>query len=183
MASTIAQLMCWQLPRIQSVLTFQRFTWWVHLLSHQYRATIKDMYQWLVISWRRIWRCGCCVSVHQGSTNSMRYREMSQVFPQAFNIIHFDSLIGRKKLEYKNKPHLWSAECTTDCKRKFYMDFGFMRASTSNYLQPNKKHDRVALSHDGYSTYLLIVYEGSRYACHKPWPYGGKHSSLKAAIR
>jgi hypothetical protein len=43
------------------------------------------------------------------------------------------------------------------------MDFGFMRASTSNFSKPNKKDDRVVLSYDGFSSYLLIVDEASRF--------------------
>ena len=37
------------------------------------------------------------------------------------------------------------------------MDFGFMHASTSDYKQPNKHTDRVELSYEGYSNYLIIV--------------------------
>ncbi len=48
--------------------------------------------------------------------------------------------------------------------RRFYMDFGFMRASTSNFSRPNNKSDRIVLSYDGYSAYLLVVDEASRYA-------------------
>jgi hypothetical protein len=36
------------------------------------------------------------------------------------------------------------------------MDFGFMRASTSNFSRPNKKTDCVVSSYDGFSSYLLI---------------------------
>jgi hypothetical protein len=43
------------------------------------------------------------------------------------------------------------------------MDFDFMRASTSNYTQPTKTTDRVVLLYDGFSAYLLIVDEASRY--------------------
>ncbi len=43
------------------------------------------------------------------------------------------------------------------------MDFGFMRASSSDYSKPNKSIDRVADLWDGYSSYLLIVDEASRY--------------------
>ncbi len=38
-----------------------------------------------------------------------------------------------------------------------------MRASTSNYAKPNKKDDRVVLSYDGFSSYLLIIDEALRY--------------------
>jgi hypothetical protein len=43
------------------------------------------------------------------------------------------------------------------------MDFGFMRASTSNYSWQDKTRDRVVLSYDGFSAYLLIIDEASRY--------------------
>ncbi len=38
-----------------------------------------------------------------------------------------------------------------------------MRASTSNYSQPSKQHDKVVLSYDGYLSHLLIIHEASRY--------------------
>jgi hypothetical protein len=56
-----------------------------------------------------------------------------------------------------------SAVCTSDRRRRFYMDFGFMRASTPTYGKRNKATDRVVFSYDGYSSYLLIVDEASRY--------------------
>jgi hypothetical protein len=37
------------------------------------------------------------------------------------------------------------------------MDFGFIRASSVNYLHPNINRDLVVDSYDGYSSYLLIV--------------------------
>jgi hypothetical protein len=43
------------------------------------------------------------------------------------------------------------------------MDFGFMRASTSDYSRRDKTKDRVVFSYDGFSSYLLIVDEASRY--------------------
>ncbi len=56
-----------------------------------------------------------------------------------------------------------AVERTSEVGRRFYMDFGFMRASSSDYTKPNKKLDRVVDSWDGYSPYLLIVDEASRY--------------------
>jgi hypothetical protein len=38
-----------------------------------------------------------------------------------------------------------------------------MCASTSNFNHPNKAHDRVVHSYDGYSSYLLIIDEASRH--------------------
>ena len=43
------------------------------------------------------------------------------------------------------------------------MDYGFMRASTPTYGKRNKATDQVVFSYDGYSFYLLIVDEASRY--------------------
>ncbi len=43
------------------------------------------------------------------------------------------------------------------------MDFGFIRSSTDDYKRPNKETDRVVLSYDGHSAYLLIIDSASRY--------------------
>ena len=43
------------------------------------------------------------------------------------------------------------------------MDYGFMRASAADYSRPHKGTDRVVRSYDGYSSYLLIIDEASRY--------------------
>ena len=43
------------------------------------------------------------------------------------------------------------------------MDFGFIRSSTEDYKRPNKYTDRVVLSYDGHSAYLLVVDGASRY--------------------
>jgi hypothetical protein len=54
-------------------------------------------------------------------------------------------------------------ERTSEVGRRFYMDFGFMRASSSDYTRPNKTLDRVVDSWDGFSSYLLFVDEASQY--------------------
>ena len=57
-----------------------------------------------------------------------------------------------------------SALRVTERKRRFYMDFGFLRASSPDLHQPGTKGgDQVVYSHDGYTSYLLIVDEASRY--------------------
>jgi hypothetical protein len=43
------------------------------------------------------------------------------------------------------------------------MNFGFMRASSLDYQRPKKATGRVVASWDGYSLYLLVVDEASRY--------------------
>jgi hypothetical protein len=54
-----------------------------------------------------------------------------------------------------------SVVCTTKQERRFYIDFGFMQASASDYSWPDKSKDHVIQSFDGYSSYLLIVDEAS----------------------
>jgi len=56
-----------------------------------------------------------------------------------------------------------AVECTSEVGHRFYMDFRFMRASSSDYSKPNRSIDRVVDSWDGFSSYLLIVDEASRY--------------------
>ena len=47
--------------------------------------------------------------------------------------------------------------------QRFSMDFGFMRASSSDYSTPNLETDRVVESFDGYVAYLIIVDEASKF--------------------
>ena len=56
-----------------------------------------------------------------------------------------------------------SAIRTPERKRCFYMDFGFLRASTLDLSQPTHGGNRVVYSHDRFTSYLLIVDEASRY--------------------
>ncbi len=113
---------------------------------------------------------------HQGKIKLMRYRGMSQVFLQAFSIIHFDSLIGKKKLKYKNRPLSNPLNAPQTANTNFFMDFVFMSASTSNFLQPDKKNNQAVLLYDGYLAYLLIVDKASWYAL--VFLTNNKHSPL-----
>jgi hypothetical protein len=56
-----------------------------------------------------------------------------------------------------------SAERTTDAKKQYYMNFGFMCSSPSEYSCPDKWMDHVIQLWDRYSSYLLIVNEASCY--------------------
>ena len=72
-------------------------------------------------------------------------------------------------IDWKEEAHIQkqaaqrTAERTTEAKRRFYMDFGFMRASTSDFFRPNKKTDRFVTSNAGFSLYLLIVDKATRF--------------------
>jgi hypothetical protein len=72
-------------------------------------------------------------------------------------------------VDFKEQAQIWkqAAKCsavrTTERKQRFYMDFGFMHASASDYSRPDKTKDRVVQSFDGYSSYLLIIDEASHF--------------------
>lgn len=83
--------------------------------------------------------------------------------PAGFQFHPFRYHDWKEEARIQKQAALRSAERTTECKRRFYMDFGFMRASTANFSKPNTNQDRVILSYDGFSSYLLIVDEATRY--------------------
>jgi hypothetical protein len=56
-----------------------------------------------------------------------------------------------------------SSEQTTESQRCFYIDYGFMQASSSNYSRPDKTTNQVVLSYYGFSSYLLIVDKATCY--------------------
>ncbi len=56
----------------------------------------------------------------------------------------------------------WSAVRTIEQKCRFYMDFGFMRASASNLSHADKSKDRMVFSYNGFSSCLLMVDKASR---------------------
>ena len=83
--------------------------------------------------------------------------------PPGFHYHPFRFVDWKEEARIQKQAAMRSAERTSECRRRFYMDFGFMRASTSNYTQPSKTTDRVVASYDGFSAYLLVVDEASRY--------------------
>ena len=84
--------------------------------------------------------------------------------PTQFQLHPFRFIDWKEEARVQKQPAQRTAERTSDIKRRFYMDFGFMRASTSTYGTRTSSSDRVVLSHDMHSAYLLIIDEASRYA-------------------
>ncbi len=72
-------------------------------------------------------------------------------------------------IDFKEQAWIWKqaaqhlAVGATDCRQRFYMDFGFMRASNSEYSRPQKGKDRIVRSYDGFTSYLLIIDEATWY--------------------
>jgi hypothetical protein len=84
--------------------------------------------------------------------------------PPGFHYHPFRFIDWKEEARIQKQAALRLAERTTEVKGYFYMDFGFMHTSTSNYSQPSIKHDRVVLSYDGFLSYLLIIDKTSRHA-------------------
>jgi hypothetical protein len=76
------------------------------------------------------------------------------------NIILFHYTDFKEQARIWKKAVQWSAECMTDVRKQFYMDYGLMQASTLDYQRPNTASDRVVASFDGFTSYLFIVDEG-----------------------
>ena len=71
--------------------------------------------------------------------------------PTKFEWHPFRYIDFKEQAYARKQPVNKSAERLPECGSEFYMDFGFISASTSAYNQPNKQTDRVVLSYDGYS--------------------------------
>ena len=77
--------------------------------------------------------------------------------PPVFKYHSFQHIDFKEQAYMRKQPARKSAKRLSDCGSDFFMDFGFMRASTDDYRGPNKMTDRAVQSYDGYSVYLLIV--------------------------
>jgi hypothetical protein len=84
--------------------------------------------------------------------------------PSTFRFHPFHYINRKEQASIKKLPAQPSLVCTSEWKRRFYMNSGFMRASTTDYTHPNKLTDRVVSSYDGYTSYLFVIDEASWYA-------------------
>jgi hypothetical protein len=84
--------------------------------------------------------------------------------PSTFCYHSFHYINHKEQASIKKLPAQPSLVRTSKWKRRFYMDFSFMRASATDYSCPHKLTDQVVSSYDGYTSYLLIIDEASGYA-------------------
>jgi hypothetical protein len=82
--------------------------------------------------------------------------------PLLFEYHPFRSIDFKEQAYIRRQPAHKKAEQIPGCASEFFMDFGFLRASTEDYKRPNKIKDRIVHSYDGYCAYLLIVDSESR---------------------
>ena len=77
--------------------------------------------------------------------------------PNSFVFHPFRYIDWKEQARIRKRAALRVAQKVHDAGARFYMDFGFIRASSIDYCRPNITSDRVIDSYDGYSSYLLIV--------------------------
>jgi hypothetical protein len=83
--------------------------------------------------------------------------------PPVFKYHPFHSIDFKEQAYICKQAAQRTAKQILQCGIKLFMDFGFIRSSTEDYKRPNKKTNRVVLSYDGHSAYLLIINSASRY--------------------
>jgi hypothetical protein len=83
--------------------------------------------------------------------------------PPGFQYHPFRFIDWKEEARIQKQAAQWSTKRTIEAKRRFYMDFCFMHASTSDFSCPNKNTNHVVTSYDGFSSYLLIVDEATRF--------------------
>jgi len=82
--------------------------------------------------------------------------------PPVFEYHPFRSIDFKEQAYIRKQAAQCVAERIPTCGAEFFMDFAFMRASTSDYKCPNKHTDQVVTSYDGHTSHLIIVDSASR---------------------
>ncbi len=82
--------------------------------------------------------------------------------PPVFEYHPFRSIDFKEQVYIRKQAAQRTAERVPNCGIELFMDFGFIRSSADDYKRPNKQTDRVVLSYDGHSAYLLIFDSASR---------------------
>ena len=57
----------------------------------------------------------------------------------------------------------WKAQRVEGCGQSFFVDFGFIRASSEKFGRKDDGKDRIVKSYDGFNSYLAIIDEHSHY--------------------
>jgi hypothetical protein len=84
--------------------------------------------------------------------------------PQKFEWHPFQFVDFREQARVRRQPVGRNPDRVTYRAARFYFDFGFIRASNEDFTRPSVKNDRVVESYDGYSSYLLVVDELTKYS-------------------
>ena len=82
--------------------------------------------------------------------------------PSKFEYHPFHHIDFKEQAYICRQPANKLAERIPGCSSEFFMDFGFLRASSDDYKHPTKAHNWIVLSYDGFCAYLLVVDSASR---------------------
>jgi hypothetical protein len=77
--------------------------------------------------------------------------------PNSFKFHPFHNIEWKEQARIQKQAACCVSQKVDDIGVHFYMDFGFMHASISDYGRPDVKCNKVVESYDGYSSYLLII--------------------------
>jgi hypothetical protein len=94
---------------------------------------------------------------HCGKDQLITLANRADGLPNIFNFHPFWHIDWKVQARIRKSAARRIARKVDQVGTRFYMDVGFIRASSVNYLRPNINRDCVINSYDGYSSYLLIV--------------------------
>ena len=105
--------------------------------------------------------------LRMGGCNEKQLDKLTQHatgIPEHFEWHPFRYIDFREQARIRKQPVGRNPQKVSTRGRRFYMDFGFIRASNDDFSKKSNKTDRVVESFDGYSSYLLVVDEVSKYS-------------------
>jgi hypothetical protein len=98
---------------------------------------------------------------------------------QNINYLQGSSTLRALKLNHSLEPQ--STQDATKCVTRI-LDAKYKKADLQSIVRDNCKH--LSANHQKKLLQLLkkyeLLFDGTLGDCHRPWPYGGKHSSLKS---
>lgn len=97
--------------------------------------------------------------------------------PKSFEWHPFRFIDFKEQAKIQRRPVSRNPTKVAERGRRFYFDFGFIRASNDDFSRPTKEKDRVVESYDGFTSYLLIVDKVSKYSGPE-WDFDGAASQV-----
>jgi hypothetical protein len=94
---------------------------------------------------------------HCGENQLIALATRADGLPNSFEFHPFRHIDWKVQARIRKSAARQQARKVDQAGAQFYMDFGFIRASSNDYQCPNPHSDCVVDSYDGYSSYLLIV--------------------------
>jgi hypothetical protein len=102
----------------------------------------------------KLW--AACLS-HFGEHQLTSMATHANGLPNSFKFYPFQYINWKEQAQVRKRAARCKSQKVNNASAHFHMDFGFIRASSVDYSQPNITSDRIIESYDGYNSYLLIV--------------------------